>query len=140
MSNQPDLIVVGASAGGVEALRSLLSSLPRRLPAAVAVVLHVPATGSQLPEILARDCPIPVTHVKDKERLRRGRVYVAPPDRQFLIEDGIARVMTGPRENGHRPAIDPLFRTAAQAFGDRVIGVVLSGALSDGAIGLHLVK
>ncbi|HEX6123143.1 MAG TPA: chemotaxis protein CheB, partial [Ktedonobacterales bacterium] len=132
-----DLIVIGASAGGVEALITIARELPHDLPAAVCVVLHVPPhVPSLLPKILAQAGPLPATHARDQEPLLPGRIYVAPPDHHLLARQGHLRVTRGPRENRSRPAVDPLFRTAAHAYGPRVIGVVLSGALDDGTAGL----
>jgi len=128
---------MGASAGGVEALRTVVSGLPTDLPAALLIVLHVPrSTPSALPVILSRVTSIPVRPAVDGEPLRHGRIYVAPMDRHLLLFGNRVRLSRGPAENGHRPAIDPLFRSAARAFGPRVIGVVLSGSRDDGAAGL----
>jgi two-component system chemotaxis response regulator CheB len=136
-----DLVVVGASAGGVEALRLLAGGLPANLPASVVVVLHVPPTGtSVLPGILERSGALPAGHAADGETLELGRIYVAPPDHHVLVHDGALGLERGPRENGHRPAVDPLFRTAAKSFGDRVVGVILSGSLDDGTLGLAAIK
>jgi len=136
-----DLIVMGASAGGVEALMRLMAALPADLPAAVCVVLHMPPqSSSHLAEILLRAGLLPVTQAQDGEPLARGHVYVAPPDRHLMVEAGRIRCTRGPRENRVRPAIDPLFRSAALAYGPRVIGVVLSGALDDGTAGLYAIK
>ena len=136
-----DVVVVGASSGGVEALSTLVGSLPAGLPAAVFVVLHVnPDAPSYLPAILNRAGALPAAHAVDDEPIRRGRVYVAPPGMQTYVHRGRIAVKRGPVENLHRPAIDPLFRTAAHHYGPRVIGIVLSGALGDGAAGLLAVK
>ena len=136
-----DIIVIGASAGGVEALSALVSQLPPDLDAAVFIVLHVPAHSvSVLPRILSRRGGLPATHPQNGEPIQTGHIYVAPPDFHLLLRDGRIQLTRGPRENGHRPAIDPMFRSAAFAYGSRVIGVILSGALSDGAAGLEAVK
>jgi len=136
-----DIIVIGASSGGIESLQALVAGLPRNLAASLFVVLHVPADGdSGLPRILSHAGPLPATHAKDNEPVQRGRIYVAPPDFHLLLRSGYVRIVRGPKENRHRPAIDPLFRTAARAYGPRVVGVVLSGMLDDGAAGLFAVK
>jgi two-component system, chemotaxis family, protein-glutamate methylesterase/glutaminase len=135
-----DVVAVGASAGGVEALRALAGGLPPDYPGAVLMVLHVPRAGpTALPAILARSGPLPAALAVDGEELRGGRIYVAPNDRHLLVVDGRLRLTRGPTENGHRPAIDPLFRSVARAYAGRVIGVVLSGARDDGAAGLAVI-
>ena len=135
------MVVIGASSGGVEALIELTRNLPDDLPEAVFVVLHVPEEGpSALPRLLDRAGPLEADHARDGEQIQNGRIYVAPPDRHLLLEDGRARVARGPKENRHRPAVDPLFRTAAVAYGPRVVGVVLTGARNDGTAGLQAVK
>jgi two-component system chemotaxis response regulator CheB len=140
-ANGHDVIVIGASAGGVEALRTLVSGLSADLPAAVFVATHLAAEGpGLLPHILARSSPLPVQEASDGAHVERGRVYVARPDHHLMIEDSRMRVIYGPKENRARPAIDPLFRSAALAYGPRVIGVVLTGGLNDGAAGLAAIK
>lgn len=132
-----DIIVIGASAGGVEALLQLVAPLPEDLPAALFIVIHFPAQSrSKLPDILNRECPLHVAHARDGEAIKHGRIYIAPPDYHLLVKRGYIRLVQGPKENGTRPAIDPLFRTAAKAYGSRVVGVVLSGTLDDGTAGL----
>ncbi|MEA2723494.1 MAG: two-component system, chemotaxis family, protein-glutamate methylesterase/glutaminase [Gemmatimonadales bacterium] len=136
-----DIIAVGFSAGGIEALARLVSALPRDLPASLFVVHHFPADRvSALPNILRRSGDLPAIHPAHGQRIERGLIYIAPPDRHLLIEGSRIHLTRGPRENGHRPAIDPLFRSAARAFGPRVVAVLLSGALDDGVAGLDAVK
>lgn len=136
-----DIIVIGTSAGGVEALTRLVSGLPPNLPASLFVVMHVPAYApSTLPQILNRTSALPAEHPADGEAIAQGRIYVAPPGAHLLVDQGRVRLVAGPRENRHRPAIDPLFRSAALAYGPRVVGVVLTGALNDGTAGLLAIK
>lgn len=136
--SEPDaIIVVGASAGGVQALINLVGQLPEDLPAAVLIVIHLaPQSPSVLPRILSRSGPLPAVHPEDRDPLRRGTIYVASPNHHLLVETGRVRVTSGLQENRHRPAVDPLFRSAARAYGPNVIGVVLSGSGDDGTAGL----
>lgn len=136
-----NLVVIGASAGGIEALRQLIVSLPRDFNAPIVVVLHLPAGGtSVLPSILDRVGPLPAYPVENGAELEPGKIYVAVPDCHVQVDDGRLEVAGGPRENGHRPAIDPLFRSAARTHRERAIGVILSGALDDGTLGLRAIK
>jgi two-component system chemotaxis response regulator CheB len=135
------VVCVGASAGGVDALREFVGGLDASLPAAVAVVLHIaPTAGSALDRILARASGMPAAPARDGQPLEAGTVHVARPDRHLLLEDGRIRLSHGPRENGVRPALDPLFRSAAAAYGERAIGIVLSGTRRDGTSGLIAIK
>jgi two-component system chemotaxis response regulator CheB len=139
--SQRNIIVVGCSVGGVEALQQLVAGLPKDFPASLFVVLHLsPQSTSVLPEILRRAGPLQALHPKDGEAIRTGKIYIAPPDNHLILEDGRVRVMRGPKENRHRPAVDPLFRSAARWYGPRVIGVVLTGSLDDGTAGLLVIK
>lgn len=137
-----DIIVIGTSSGGIEALKELVSQLPPDLKASIFVVLHVAPYGlGILPEILERAGPVPASNARDWERFEPGHIYIAPPDHHLLVESsGHMRVTRGPRENRFRPAVDPLFRSAAHAFGSRVIGVILTGWLDDGTAGMWAVK
>jgi two-component system, chemotaxis family, protein-glutamate methylesterase/glutaminase len=134
------IIMVGASTGGVEALRILVAGLPSDLAAAVFIVLHTTNRPSLLPSLLARVCPLPVVAVADGGAIQVGNVYVAPAGHHLLVSPGHMHVVEGSRENGFRPAIDPLFRSASRAYGPRAIGVILSGMLDDGTAGLLAIK
>jgi two-component system chemotaxis response regulator CheB len=137
----PTLIVVGASAGGVETLTRLVKDLPADLPAAIVIVLHVPPSGtSVLPAILNRHGSLPAEPARHGATLEPGHIYVAPPDNHVLVEDGTLSLDRGPKQNGHRPAVDPLFESAARLTGRRVVGVILSGTLDDGVVGLGRIK
>src|SRR5262249_40564108 len=129
-----DIIVVGTSAGGVEALTELVRGLPSGLPASIFIVCHFPVDArSILPQSLSRSGPLRAAHAAAGEPFYPGHIYIAPPDRHVLLtSDGRMRLSRGPRENHHRPAIDPLFRSAARAYGPRVAGVILTGSLYDG--------
>ncbi|CAM3645814.1 chemotaxis protein CheB [Polaromonas hydrogenivorans] len=145
MENSPlpkrDIVVIGASAGGVEALRGFFAALPADLDAAVLVVLHIPAdTPSQLDQVLANATPLPVVIAEDGQPIEHGRVYVASADRHLMVTPQGIRLSRGPKEVRARPSVDVLFRSAATAFGSRVIGVILSGALDDGTAGLWAIK
>lgn len=136
-----NIIVVGASAGGVEAVSRIAAGLPPDFPAAIFVVVHIPPQAtSVLPQIVGRAGPLPASHAVDGEPIRPGHIYIAPPDFHLLLERDRMRVVRGPRENRHRPAVDPMFRSAALYHGSRVIGVVLTGTLDDGTAGLAAVK
>jgi two-component system chemotaxis response regulator CheB len=136
-----DIVVIGASAGGVEALMELVAGLPANLRAAVFIVIHLPPhSESRLPHILSRAGAFRARMAQDGDGIQCGRIAIAPPDRHLLLTRERVRVVYGPRENHLRPAVDPLFRSAALAFGPRVIGVVLTGALDDGASGLVAIK
>ena len=136
-----DIIVIGASAGGVEALTRLLAPLPADLDASLFIVWHMaPSIRGVLPDILKRITSIPVSQGLHGERILPNHIYVAPPDQHLLLEDGRIRLSRGPKENRFRPAIDPLFRSAALHYGNRVMGVILSGGLDDGTAGLWTIK
>src|SRR5215210_6092081 len=136
-----DIVVVGTSAGGVEALRVLVGGLPADFAGSVFVVMHTaPDSPGVLAQILDRSGPLPAANASNRERIRPGRIYVAPPDSHLLLEPGVVRVTHGPKENRFRPAIDPLFRSAAQTYGPQAIGVILTGGLDDGTAGLWAIK
>lgn len=136
-----NIIVIGASAGGFEALKKLVQKLPADLDAAIFIVWHMsPDVRGILPDVLNRLGTVHASNAYDKEPIRMSRIYVAPPDHHLILEDGLIRVTHGPKENRFRPAVDPLFRSAAYEYGRRVIGVILSGALDDGTAGLWRIK
>ncbi len=135
------IVVIGASAGGVKALSEIARGLPANFAAPVFVVIHVPPESrSILPEILSRRGHLRAKHAEDGERYKAGVIYVAPPDRHMMIHGDTISIERGPREKRHRPAIDPLFRSAATAHSAAVIGVILTGSLDDGTAGLLAIK
>lgn len=136
------IVVVGASAGGLSVLDTIVSGLPAEFPASVLVVLHIPKDSpSHLPSILERASRVPVAAAMDGEIMKPGRVYVAPTDRHLVVQAGDRlRLTQDPTEHWVRPSVDALFRSAADACGPRVIGVVLSGGLNDGTAGLLAIK
>jgi two-component system chemotaxis response regulator CheB len=136
-----DIVVIGASAGGVEAIKAITRQLSPDIAAAVFVVVHVsPESSGLLANVLNRRSKVPASQARDGDPIRPGRIYVAPPDHHLLLEPDQMRVVKGPKHNRHRPAIDLLFRTAARNFGPRVIGVILTGFLEDGSSGLAAIK
>jgi two-component system chemotaxis response regulator CheB len=142
LADDDRIVVIGASAGGVEALIGLIPKLPRGFPAPVCIVVHIPADSpGLLASILARRSKVNVEEATDGATLVAGTVYVAQPDCHLIVEhDRTLRLTHGPRENRHRPAVDPLFRSAALAYGNGAIGVILSGSLDDGTAGLLAIK
>jgi two-component system, chemotaxis family, protein-glutamate methylesterase/glutaminase len=134
------VIVIGASAGGVHALLQITETLPGAFPAPICIVQHIGSNPSLLPELLRFRGNNHAVHPEDGQPLAAGTLYLAPPDRHLLLEGDKVRLTHGPRENHARPAIDPLFRSAALAFGTRVIGVVLTGQMDDGSAGLKAIK
>jgi len=136
-----DIVVLGASAGGVELLLELVPELPAGFPASLFVVIHTPpGHASQMPELLTARGPLQAVHPLHGDPIAPGRIYLAPPDSHLLVRPGHVEVVRGPRENGHRPAVDPLFRTASWAYGPRVVGVILSGHQDCGTAGMMSVK
>jgi two-component system chemotaxis response regulator CheB len=140
MANK-NIIVIGASYGGIEAMRELVGGLPESFSATILFVQHLsPSNSSILPQILTDAGSLPVSVPTDFEPLKSGHIYVAPPDHHLLLEQGYVRLTRGPKENRFRPSIDALFRSAAYAYGPRVVGVILTGMLDDGTAGLWAVK
>ncbi|WP_046865938.1 chemotaxis protein CheB [Microvirga massiliensis] len=136
-----DIIVIGGSSGATAPLKAILGALPEDLPAAVFIVLHIPARSiGILATVASAASRLPVHPATDGMQVERGNIYLAVPDHHMIVADGHIRLGRGPRENMARPAIDPLFRSAAIAYGPRVIGVLLSGLLNDGASGLEAIK
>ena len=132
-----DIVTIGASAGGIEALMYLFAKLPPRLPSAIAVVVHrSPVLETRLPWVLGRRAGIPVLEPTDGQRFEPGRIYAAPRDQHLVLEDSVVRLNRWPKEHRTRPAVDPLFRSAAEVYGPRVVGVLLSGFGDDGVSGL----
>jgi two-component system, chemotaxis family, protein-glutamate methylesterase/glutaminase len=137
-----DIVVIGASRGGVEALKGIVAALPPSLQSALLIVLHIsPTLASQLPDILSRAGAVPAEHGRDGTRIERGRIYVAPPDHHMTVGPiGFIRLDQGPKEHHTRPAADPLCRSAASVYGSRVIGIILTGGGSDGTQGLIAIE
>jgi two-component system, chemotaxis family, protein-glutamate methylesterase/glutaminase len=140
MANR-DILAIGTSAGGFEAMRFLAGEFSRDFPASILVVIHLPSQfRSTLDAILTQAGPLQATFAVDGEKLERGHIYIAPPQRHLLVESEELRLGLGPRENNARSALDPLFRSAALCCGARAIGAVLTGTLGDGAAGLLALK
>lgn len=136
-----DIIVIGGSAGGVEALKELAAQLSPQLNATIFIVIHIsPHSQSVMPQILSRAGVFPAQHPTNNQHIQPGNIYVAPPNHHLLVIPDRVQLTQGPKENGHRPSVDVLFRTAARAYGARVIGVVLTGALDDGSSGIVFIK
>ncbi|HEY0478929.1 MAG TPA: chemotaxis protein CheB [Kofleriaceae bacterium] len=136
-----DIVVIGASAGSIELLLDVAAELPAELAASLFVVVHVPPShASALPELLSRRGRLPAEHPLHGQSIEPGKIYVAPPDNHLQLRPGAVEVVRGPKDNGHRPAVDVLFRTAAAAYGSRVIGVVLSGYQDCGTAGMMSIK
>jgi two-component system chemotaxis response regulator CheB len=135
------IVVIGASAGGVEAMTQLVKHFPAGLDAAVFISMHFPAYSvSMLPDILNRADGLKAKHPQQGEAIQPGYLYISPPDYHLLIHTDTIELSRGPKENGHRPAIDPMFRSAAKAYGSEVVGVILTGMLDDGTAGLRAIK
>lgn len=136
-----DLICVGASAGGIETLIQFVKLFPQDFPASIFIVLHISSDSpGMLPQILGKHSNLPITNAKNGEAIRNGHIYAAPPNFHLLLKNGFISLSQGPKENRHRPAIDPLFRSALKIYENRVIGIVLSGTLDDGSNGLVTIK
>src|SRR6202521_621851 len=137
-----DIVVIGASRGGIEAIRGIVAALPPDLQSTLLIVLHIsPTHASLFPDVLSRAGPLPAEHGRNGMRIERGRIYVAPPDHHMTVGPiGFIRLDQGPKENHTRPAADPLFRSAASIYGSRVIGIILTGGGSDGTRGLTAIE
>ena len=136
-----DIVVIGASAGGVEALKKLVGMLPHDLAASIFIVLHVtPWAHSQLPEILNYNGNLPALHPRSGQAIEARRIFIAPPDYHMILGKDRIKLWRGPKENMHRPAVNPLFRSAAVNYKKRVVGIILSGTLDEGSAGLWWVK
>jgi two-component system chemotaxis response regulator CheB len=141
VANHHDILVIGASAGGVEALKRIAAGLPPDLPAAIMITMHLKGDfHSVLAQIIADAGPLPAGFASDYQRIEHGRIYIAPPDHHLLVYGDTLRLGQGPRENNARPAVDPLFRSAAVCCGPRTIGLVLTGYLNDGSSGLNAIR
>ncbi|HEV7817167.1 MAG TPA: chemotaxis protein CheB, partial [Janthinobacterium sp.] len=134
------IIVIGTSSGGLDALKKIIGALPSDFPAAIFIVMHIGARPSILPELLSKVSALPIRHACDGEPVRPSTILIAPPDRHLMLAGGSVTLSHGPKENHTRPAIDPLFRSAAAEYGARVTGIVLTGYLDDGTAGLKAVK
>lgn len=134
------IVVIGASVGGVTAMRKLVAKLDAQAPIAYFVVLHIGPRENRLASILSAAGPLPAEPARHGGAIVPGCIFIAPPDHHLLLDRAAMRLSHGPRENWSRPAIDPLFRSAARAFGSRVIGVVLTGMLNDGTAGLYEIR
>jgi two-component system chemotaxis response regulator CheB len=134
------VVAIGASAGGIEALRQLVSRLRADVGVPILVVVHTTTEPSVLPQVLERAGPLPAAHATDQQELVPGQILVAPPDHHLVVDGPLVRVTSGPRENGHRPSVDTLFRSVAHSFGTDSVAVVLSGMLDDGAYGARVVR
>src|SRR6185437_6679367 len=135
------VVAIGASAGGFQALTELVKGLPGDFPAALLVTIHLhPKASKVLPDLVNRAGSLPAAFAEDGEEIAPGGIYIAPPDLHLLIDEGRVTLRRGPRENGARPAIDPMFRSVALNYGSRAIGVILTGGLNDGSSGLHAIK
>lgn len=141
MAEDPAVVVIGSSAGGLPALKDLVDTLPRDFPGAVFIVRHFPPRAeSRLPEVLAPVSKLRVDHAVHRARIEGNRIFVGPPGRHLILEPGRMELRYGPRINSVRPSIDTLFRSAARSYGAGTAGVVLSGTLDDGTAGLMAIQ